>query len=148
MSTPALNMVEHTAVVRRSGGGKVTLAVDTSGCDACGHGSACGLGKLAKGGSTSTTLLELKSDQEFRPGEAVSLQFPGSHMTATTLFGYLFPALALLAGAGLGMAWFGSDAASAIGALLGFLAALLIARISLPHLRRWIPEPRLISKKP
>lgn len=144
MSAPAPHIIEHLAVVRRCGGGKVTLQVDTSGCDACGHGSACGLGKLARGGSS--TLLELNSDQDFRPGESVSLQYPSSHLTATTLFGYLFPALCLLAGAGLGLAWFDSDAASALGAVLGFMVALLIARLALPFLRRWIPEPRLISK--
>lgn len=139
--------VEHAAVVHRVTKDKLTLAVDTSGCNACGHGSSCGLGKLAKGGAQAATLLELNNDGDFKVGDRISLQYPTSHLTATTLFGYLFPALLLLLGSGLGMALFDTDAAAAIGAVLGFLLALLIARLSLPFLRRWIAEPRLIAHK-
>ncbi len=140
-------MVEHHAVVRRVSKDKVTLAVDTSGCGGCAHGSSCGLGKLSKGGAQAATLLELKNDQALAPGDHVTLHYPTSHLTITTLFGYLMPALALILGSGIGMNLYNTDQAAALGAVIGFLLSLVFARIALPHMRRWIPEPLLIPEK-
>jgi sigma-E factor negative regulatory protein RseC len=47
------------------------------------------------------------------------------------LFGYLSPAIAMLLGAGLGSVFAGSDSATAIGAIAGFLGALVIARCAI-----------------
>jgi len=136
-------MISHPGVVQIVAGGRATVAVETSGCSSCGHGSTCGLGKLAKG--DSATLMVVDAPEGVRVGDSVSLEVPESHMTWTVLLGYLFPALGLLVGSGLGMDLFKTDGAAALGAIAGFFLALLIARLALPHLRRWIPAPQLIT---
>jgi len=52
-------------------------------------------------------------------------------MSLSALLGYLFPAFAMIFGAWLGTALNGSESASAIGAIAGFLCALTIARIAI-----------------
>lgn len=66
--------------------------------------------------------------------------------------GYLSPALAMLLGAALGnLIEQGSDAARALGAIVGFLAALVLARLliaPLPELRprRMMPQAIPLSR--
>ena len=52
-------------------------------------------------------------------------------MSLSALLGYLFPAFSMIFGAWLGTALNGSESASAIGAIAGFLCALTIARIAI-----------------
>ena len=60
------------------------------------------------------------------------------------LLGYLSPALAMLLGAWGGAAIDGTDAATALGAMAGFLAALVVARIAIGLVPGLLPAPRLI----
>ena len=60
------------------------------------------------------------------------------------LLGYLSPALAMLLGAWVGAVSDGSDAATALGAIAGFLAALVVARIAISLVPGLMPAPRLI----
>lgn len=136
-------MISHPGIVKIVADGRATVAVETSGCGSCGHGSSCGLGKLAHG--QASTLMVVEAPAGLRPGDPVSLELPDSHMTYTVLLGYLFPAVGLLVGSGLAMDRFHTDAAAALGAAAGFLVALIAARLAVPHLRRWIPRPQLIT---
>ena len=52
-------------------------------------------------------------------------------MTLSALLGYLFPAIAMISGAWLGSLSDGSEGATALGAISGFLGALTIARIAI-----------------
>ena len=45
------------------------------------------------------------------------------------LFAYLSPAIAMLLGAWLGASFDGTDGATALGAMAGFLSALAVARV-------------------
>jgi len=66
-------------------------------------------------------------------------------MTLSALLGYLFPAFAMLLGAWLGSTIEdGSDAATALGAIAGFVAALVIARIVIGLVPDMMPVPQLI----
>jgi sigma-E factor negative regulatory protein RseC len=52
-----------------------------------------------------------------------------NRLTFPAWLGYLFPAFAMVFGAWLGSSREGSDAATALGAIVGFLGALVVARV-------------------
>lgn len=60
------------------------------------------------------------------------------------LLGYLSPALAMLLGAWVGAVSDGSDAATALGAMAGFLAALVVVRIAISLVPGLLPVPQPI----
>ena len=140
-----MDMIEHSAVVQFVRNGRATIAVNTDGCSSCGHSSGCGLSKLSKGDPTA--MMEVDADGMVA-GDQVTLQLPSEHMTYTVLLGYLFPTLALLVGSGVAMEIFQTDGAAALGAIAGFLLALLIARLAVPFVLRLMPAPRLIPLSP
>ena len=41
--------LSHTGIVQAIEGREALVVVDTGGCSACGHGSSCGVGQVAKG---------------------------------------------------------------------------------------------------
>ena len=140
-----MDMIEHSAVVQFVRNGRATIAVNTDGCSSCGHSSGCGLSKLSKGDPTA--MMEVDADGMVA-GDQVTLQLPSEHMTYTVLLGSLFPTLALLVGSGVAMEIFQTDGAAALGAIAGFLLALLIARLAVPFVLRLMPAPRLIPLSP
>lgn len=139
MSPPVL---EHAGVVQRIDAGKAVVAIATGGCSSCGHLGGCGIGKLASG--RSATLLTLPASAGMKPGDAVAIALPQAHLTNAALAGYLSPAVAMLAGAGLGAHLGGSDAMAAVGALLGFVVALAAACVAVRHFPALSTDPRLV----
>lgn len=137
-------MIEHEAIVSFVKDGRATLAVNTGGCSSCGHSSGCGLGKLAKGNASSSTTMVVDAPEGLMAGEHVTLQLPSEHMTYTVLLGYLMPALGLLIGSGVAMEIYQTDGAAALGAIVGFLFTLFIARLAVPFVSRLMPAPRVV----
>ncbi|MEY2632262.1 MAG: hypothetical protein RIR00_916 [Pseudomonadota bacterium] len=138
-----MSMIEHEGVVQQVAGDRVVVALATAGCASCGQGGSCGVGRMAAG--RPATLLTLKdAGGGWQPGQNVKVAIAESRLRGLALLGYLFPVLALLLGAGLGVLWQGSDAAAALGALAGFLLALCLARFALPLLPGWLPQPVLL----
>lgn len=136
-------MIEHRGVVQRIDGNKAIVAMETAGCSSCGQGSSCGIGKLASG--RPATLLTLPVGGDIKAGDFVLIGLPESKLTLSALLGYLFPAFAMLLGAWLGSTIEdGSDAATALGAIAGFVAALVIARIVIGLVPDMMPVPQLI----
>ena len=135
-------MIEHRGVVQRLEGGMAIVVMDTAGCSSCGQGGSCGIGKLASG--RAATLLSLPAGAGVKVGDRVGIALPEGSLTLGALFGYLFPAFAMLLGAWGGAALDGSDGASALGALGGFLSALVIARFAIGRIPGLLPRPRLI----
>ncbi|HMV63438.1 MAG TPA: SoxR reducing system RseC family protein [Zoogloea sp.] len=133
--------IEHRGVVRRVAGGKVFVAMETSGCASCDHGAGCGVGRLAQG--QDSTLLTVRADADYKAGDAVQVTLPERGMTLFAMLGYLFPAFVMMLGAALGMAVEGSDAAAALGAMGGFLGAMLILRILISLMPDLMPTPQL-----
>lgn len=136
------DLIEHRGIVQRVEGGKAIVAMETAGCTSCGQGSSCGIGKMAAG--RPATLLTLPVSGDIRAGDLVSIALPASRLSLSALLGYLFPAFAMLLGAWLGATLDGSDGATALGAIAGFLGALAIARVVIGLVPGLMPAPQLI----
>lgn len=136
------NLIEHRGIVQRVEAGRAIVAMETAGCSACGQGASCGIGKMAAG--RPATLLTLPVGAEVKAGDEVSIALPSGKLTLSAVLGYLFPAFAMIVGAWLGAALEGSDGATALGAMIGFLGALTIARLAIGLLPGLLPAPRLI----
>lgn len=139
-------MIEHHGIVQRVDGGKAYVAMETAGCSSCGQGSSCGIGKMAAG--RPATMLTLPVNGDIKAGDMVTIGLPENRLSFSALLGYLFPAFALIFGAWLGSALDGSDGATALGAIAGFLGALTIARVAIGLLPGLMPAPQLISALP
>ena len=136
------NMIEHRGVVQRVEAGKAIVAMETAGCSSCGQGSSCGIGKMASG--RPATLLTLPVSGDIKAGDFVMIALPASRLTLSALLGYLFPAFAMIFGAWLGSLLDGSDGATALGAIAGFLGALAVARVAIGLVPGLMPAPQLI----
>jgi sigma-E factor negative regulatory protein RseC len=136
------NLIEHRGIVQRVDDGLAIVAMETSGCGSCGQGSSCGIGKMAAG--RPATLLTLPVSADIKAGDQVSIALPESKLTLSAVLGYLFPAFAMIFGAWLGAALEGSDGATALGAMIGFLGALAIARVVIGLVPGLLPAPQLI----
>ena len=136
-------IVEHVGLVKKVLAGRITIAVQLEGCSSCGHGSACGMARLARRQNTAD--MEFPAPPGLRVGELVTLRMPENRTGVFALIGYLLPALALVAGAAIGNILGGNDTNTALGALIGFFAALLSAhwlsqRLPIPSI---LPTPSL-----
>jgi sigma-E factor negative regulatory protein RseC len=137
-------IIEHRGIVQRIEGGKAIVAMETVGCSSCKQGSSCGIGKLASG--RAATLLTLPASTDIKAGDLVSIALPENRLTLSALFGYLFPAIAMLFGAWFGASMEGgSDVSTALGAVAGFLGSLATVRIIVGLLPNLMPAPQLIS---
>lgn len=139
-------MIEHRGIVQRVEDGQAIVAMETAGCSSCGQGSSCGIGKMASG--RPATLLTLPVSGDIKAGDLVSIGLPESRLTLSALLGYLFPAFAMLFGAWFGSVLDGSDGATALGAIVGFLGALAIARLVIGLIPGLLPAPQLITASP
>lgn len=135
-------MIEHRGIVQRVEDGQAIVAMETAGCSSCGQGGSCGIGKMASG--RPATLLTLPVSGNVKAGDLVTIGLPQSKLTLSALLGYLFPAFAMLFGAWLGAAFDGSDGATALGAIAGFLGALALARLLIGLIPGLLPAPQLI----
>lgn len=139
-------MIEHRGIVQRVEGGKAVVAMETGGCSSCGQGSSCGIGKMASG--RPATLLTLPVSGDIKAGDVVMIGLPQSSLTVSAMLGYFFPVFAMLFGAWLGSLLEGSDGATALGASIGFLGALAIARLIIGLIPGLMPAPQLITAFP
>jgi len=135
-------MVEHWGMVKQVDAGVATVVVERTACGACGHGGHCGMDKHAVGGQAA--VLNLPATNGLKAGDFVNVGLPEARLTLAALFGYLFPALATLAGALFGMSLGGTESATALGAAAGFVGSLVIARIAITFTSGLSPRPQLI----
>lgn len=126
-------IIEHRGTVRQVESGQAIIAMETSGCGGCGQAGACGIGRLAKG--RTTRLISLPTHSGIKVGDRVDIALRESCLTLCALLGYLLPVFAMMFGAWFGVMHDGSDGAAALGAMTGFLAALLAVRL----VTRWLP---------
>lgn len=143
-------LIHHPGSVRRIVAGQALVAVAASGCASCGHGAACGIGKLA--GGRAETLLALPATPGLRAGDAVQVELREAQLTRAALVGYLLPVLLIVAGALLGQALgekLGAggtvDGIAALGAVAGLALGLLLTRLHRPPTLRLVPEPPSVS---
>lgn len=143
-------LIHHPGSVRRIVAGQALVAVAASGCASCGHGAACGIGKLA--GGRAETLLALPATPGLRAGDAVQVELREAQLTRAALVGYLLPVLLIVAGALLGQALGEKpgaggtvDGIAALGAVAGLALGLLLTRLHRPPTLRLVPEPPSVS---
>jgi sigma-E factor negative regulatory protein RseC len=130
-------MVEHAGTVRAVHDGIAEIAVETGGCSSCGHAAGCGVGKMAAG--RPATVVSVPAG-DLVHGTQVSLRINEHSLVFAALLGYLFPAVTMLIGAGIG-ANLGSDATTALGGIGGLAFGLLLTRL----LPGWTPRPQVIT---
>ncbi|WP_265943094.1 SoxR reducing system RseC family protein [Dechloromonas sp. A34] len=135
-------MIEHRGIVQRVEGGQAIVAMETAGCSSCGQGGSCGIGKMANG--RPATLLTLPVSGDIMAGDTVMIALPANRLSLSAVLGYLFPAFAMIFGAWLGSLLDGSDGATALGAIAGFLSALAIVRVAIGLIPGLMPAPQLI----
>lgn len=135
-------MIEHRGIVQRIEGGKAIVVMETTGCSSCAQGGSCGIGKMASG--RAATVLALPASPDIKAGDMVYIGLPESRLTLAAVLGYLFPAFAMLLGAWSGAAMDSSDGATALGAMGGFIGALIIARIVIGLIPNLLPAPQLV----
>lgn len=138
--------LSHAGVVQSIDGDEALVVVDTGGCRACGHGSSCGVGQIAKG--LPATVLRVPATRQLRAGEAVTVSVPVRGMTISAVLGYVLPAVALLVGAGVGHAVAGTDVSAVLGAGAGFLGAMFAGRLAMKLFPGLRVTPTLESENP
>ncbi len=94
-----------------------------SGCSACGSRGSCA------SGSAAAQVIHMVLPERTRLGDQVTVSMPSSSVALAALLGYLLPPVCLLIGAMLAAASYEGDAAAVLGAGLGFVAGLLLARL-------------------
>jgi sigma-E factor negative regulatory protein RseC len=95
-----------------------------SGCGACSSRGSC-----ASGGAMSQ-VIDMPLSPDARVGDQITVSIPTDSLTLAALFGYLLPPVSLLLGAIAGNLVFGSDLAAVLGAGLGLVVGVLLARLS------------------
>jgi len=95
----------------------------SSGCAGCGSRGACA------SGPASAQVIRMHLSDTPRVGDQVTVSMPSSSIALAALLGYLLPPVGLLLGAVIAAGTFDGDAAAVLGAGLGFVAGLLLARL-------------------
>jgi len=93
-------------------------------------------------------MLTIPVSGDIKAGDMVLIGLPENSLTVSALLGYFFPIFAMLFGAWGGSLLEGSDGATALGASIGFLGALVIARLIIGVIPGLMPAPQLITASP
>ena len=80
-------------------------------------------------------------------GESVRVRISEDSLRRSAFMGYLLPPVMMLLSAALGHFAIGGDVAVAVGALTGFLFALLLARLAPARCLKSAPPPRLMKPR-
>ena len=119
-----MNISERGGRVVGFDGGQALVRLEaSSGCGGCGSRGTC-----ASGGNAAQVIrMDLPAGTE--PGDRVTLSLPSSSVALAALLGYLLPPAGLLVGAVGAATRYEGDAAAVLGAGLGLVAGLLLARL-------------------
>jgi sigma-E factor negative regulatory protein RseC len=107
-------------------------AVQKSTCGSCSSRNGCGQRLLAQLTGKSNQIrvpLDQKNTHSFQIGESVQIGIPEYVLINGALAIYVVPLLALIFGAWLGDAFYSTEVASIICALVGFIVAGLAIRL-------------------
>lgn len=94
-----------------------------SGCSTCGSRGTCA------SGSAAAQVIHMPLSEHTKLGDHVTVSTPSSSVALAALLGYLLPPVCLLAGAITASTSYDGDAAAVLGAGLGFVAGLSLARL-------------------
>lgn len=113
-------MLKETARVVSTSPGKAKVAIVRS--EACG---SCPAKSMCSAASGNMNILEVNNPVEAKRGEKVIIELRPTALVKATAMLYLFPAVAIVAGATAGWLRSGSDTGAMVGALAGFAASSL-----------------------
>ena len=102
---------------------QVRLERASSGCSSCGSRGSCASGNAA------AQVINVHLSGAAQVGDQVTVSMPPSSIALAALLGYLLPPVGLLLGAIIAASAFDGDAAAVLGAGLGFVGGLLLARL-------------------
>jgi sigma-E factor negative regulatory protein RseC len=124
-------MIEQDAEVIAVADGLALVEVRRqSSCSACNVGDSCGTSVVAKlFGNGNATRLRVIDHIGLAPGERAVIGLRDRVLVRASLIAYLLPLLAAIGTAGAADQAGAGDAGSAIGALIGLLLGLWLARI-------------------
>jgi len=94
-----------------------------AGCGGCGSRGTCGSGGRA------AQVVRMRLPGHARLGDRVTVSMPSSSVALAGLLGYLLPPGCLLLGTIIAAGRYEGDAAAVLGAGLGLVAGLLLARL-------------------
>lgn len=125
--------------------------IQRSTCGSCAAQKGCGqslMSRLLGHTSYLWVLLEGRDPADYRLDQEIQIGVPEAVVVKGSLFVYLTPLLAMLAGAGIAQGVWASDGLSAAGALLGLLVGGAVVRWR-AHQTRYDPrlQPVLLDER-
>lgn len=137
-------MIETRVRVVSTGAGLAWVeATEVGGCSTCQSKASCGVSGLGRFFSNRRRPVAVACSADARPGQELTLAVEEGDLLRAGLLAYLLPALLAVLGASLGDHFWRGDAAGVLGALVGVVLGLVIARLSsrTPGLRARIANP-------
>lgn len=113
---------EVKAVVKAVDGADVLLEVTQEGCGRCDQPGGCGGQKLTSMLGSGPTLYRVSNRTGAQVGDCVRLGIPAPVVRRSATLAYVYPLLALILGAALGME-IGGDPGAMLGGLFGIAGA-------------------------
>ena len=129
-------MIETTGIVTALDGLHVLVQTEQSGCGRCHEDGGCGGNTIGNMLCSTPKAFRLQNSGNLRVGDRVTIVIPEGAIRQTAMRAYLIPLLALLAGA-----FVGHGIAGETGAMIGSLASLSLAWISLRSMQFRCPQP-------
>ncbi len=132
------------SLVDRAAGQSVTIEVDVSAtCPRCAAGKGCGAGLLGAGGGKQQLQVMVDRDHGIREGDVVNLHLAPRNILRAASIVYGWPLLGAVLGAAIAYGRSVGDAGTALAALAGLSAGLLLGRWRLRQtscLRQFVPR--------
>lgn len=129
-------MIETTGIVTALDGLHVLVQTEQHGCGRCHEDGGCGGNTIGNMLCSTPKAFWLQNPGNLRAGDRVTIVIPEGAIRQTAMRAYLIPLLALLAGA-----FVGYGIAGETGAMIGSLASLSLAWISLRSMQFRCPQP-------
>lgn len=124
-------MIETTArVVSISNGTAQIDPTSTSGCGGCKSRNSCGVSGLGKYFSNTRKSIEMSCDENIRAGDELQLSMSEGDLLKAGLLVYLLPVVLSLTGAGVASSMGFGDVGAVLGMAFGFVAGLLLAKLT------------------
>lgn len=135
-----MNILKETGtVVRISGDITWVETVSRSTCAQCSAKSVCGQSTLSRWASSANLLPMSTPLAGVALGDQMEIAFPANALVSASLLVYLLPLLFLLIGGALGFSIHPNDLFATLGAISGFIfAVMIVQKVS----RRWARDPR------
>jgi len=106
--------------------------ISASSCGSCSAQKGCGQSLLAKWAAKNSyikVLLNGRDPKSFKVNDSISIAIPENVVVMGSLLVYLLPVGLMLMGGLFGQSWFGSEAMSILGAVIGLLIGGLVVKI-------------------